>query len=414
MAERVAGQLIRSLLVCCVLVSAASVVHGHWLTAIRGSSSSSRGSSSRGGSSRGGSWRRLAAQQQQTTEYGCPKFAIFEDPWVKANVALTYGLKIRDGLGSQTARMLGVYAIAHASGLQYHHSPFECIGHIGGAPHYRDARCDNLPESDLHKMRRIAKHIRLPSSSAVNASAWEQQYLFRADWDKLASVAAAALQAKQPTLVGLELTDEFISPCPDIFYHVPAWRPQKYLASQWATYNSSRPEQSWLLARARSFRIVVHMRRGDLSTASAAREMPASYYINVVKGLAQVLQQLQVDFTVEWFTEPSTNEKEHEDMQRVRQEIPNLTLLFDSDLLWTWQQMWSADAFIMSKSGYSFVPAVVNTKGIVIHAPALGIRKCKIACSPSHWFEPADESGALPEELVAAVRQKVGGSYVQQ
>lgn len=150
-------------------------------------------------------------------------------------MALTYGLKIRDGLGSQTARMLGVYAIAHASGLQYHHSPFECIGHIGGAPHYRDARCDNLPESDLHKMRRIAKHIRLPSSSAVNASAWEQQYLFRADWDKLASVAAAALQAKQPTLVGLELTDEFISPCPDIFYHVPAWRPQKYLASQWVS-----------------------------------------------------------------------------------------------------------------------------------------------------------------------------------
>jgi hypothetical protein len=30
------------------------------------------------------------------------------------------------------------------------------------------------------------------------------------------------------------------------------------------------------------------MRRGDLSTASAAREMPASYYINVVKNLIQV------------------------------------------------------------------------------------------------------------------------------
>jgi hypothetical protein len=43
-----------------------------------------------------------------------------------------------------------------------------------------------------------------------------------------------------------------------------------------------------MLARARSFRIVVHMRRGDLSTASAAREMPASYYINVVKNLMQV------------------------------------------------------------------------------------------------------------------------------
>jgi hypothetical protein len=128
----------------------------------------------------------------------------------------------------------------------------------------------------------------------------------------------------------------------------------------------------------------------------------------------QVLQQLNVDYTVEWFTENSTNAKEHEDMQRVRQEIPNLTLMLDSDLLWTWQQMWSADAFVMSKSGYSFVPAVVNTKGIVIHAPALGIKKCKIACSPSHWFEPVDGAGALPEGVGSALRQKVSGCYVQQ
>jgi hypothetical protein len=128
----------------------------------------------------------------------------------------------------------------------------------------------------------------------------------------------------------------------------------------------------------------------------------------------QVLQQLKVDYTVEWFTENSTNAKEHADMQRVRQEIPNLTLLFDSDLLWTWQQMWSADVFVMSKSGYSFVPAVVNTKGIVIHAPAMGIRKCKIACSPSHWFEPVDGSGALPEGVVSAVQQKVGDGHAQQ
>jgi hypothetical protein len=194
--------------------------HGYRLLPVSTSSSSSS--------------RRLVTQQQ-TTEYGCPKFPIFEDPWVKQNVAVTYGLKIRDGLGSQTARMLGVYAIAHASGLQYYHSPFGCIGHIGGAPHYRDARCDNLPESDIQQMQRITKYVRLPSTTAANASAWDQQYLFRGDWDKLASIAAAALQTQRPVLVGLELTDEFISVCPDIFYHVPAWRPRKYLASQWVS-----------------------------------------------------------------------------------------------------------------------------------------------------------------------------------
>lgn len=54
------------------------------------------------------------------------------------------------------------------------------------------------------------------------------------------------------------------------------------------TANPSSPGHSWLLSRSRSCRIVVHMRRGDVTTASAKREMPATYYINVVKNLVKV------------------------------------------------------------------------------------------------------------------------------
>ena len=68
----------------------------------------------------------------------------------------------------------------------------------------------------------------------------------------------------------------------------------------------------------------------------------------------QLLAQKGVDFSVEWFTEPAGSLQEAEELARVRSEVPNLTLLTDSDLLWTWHQMWSADIFIMSKSGYSF------------------------------------------------------------
>lgn len=121
----------------------------------------------------------------------------------------------------------------------------------------------------------------------------------------------------------------------------------------------------------------------------------------------QELEMLQQDSSVEWFTEPPNTPREHEDLERVRREVPNLTLMTDSDLIWTWHQMWTADIFIMSKSGYSFVPAVVNTGGMIIHAPAAGIRKCKIACAPSHWFEAGDEYGALSHDIKAEIRARM-------
>lgn len=159
------------------------------------------------------------------TAYGCPKDLLFNNPWVKENIAVTYGLQIRDGLGSQTARMLGVYAIAHAVGIHYVHSPFQCIGHIGGAPHYRNMRCDYLPPTDMQRLQRISQHIHLPSTTAADVSTWDSVYIFRGDWVSLANAAAVALANKRPTLIKLELVDEFISVCPDIFYHVEAWRP---------------------------------------------------------------------------------------------------------------------------------------------------------------------------------------------
>lgn len=125
----------------------------------------------------------------------------------------------------------------------------------------------------------------------------------------------------------------------------------------------------------------------------------------------QVLDSMNQDYSVEWFTEPSSNPKEHEDMMMVRREVPNLTLLFDSDLLWTWHQMWTADIFIMSKSGYSFVPAIVNSDAIIIHAPASGIKKCKIACSPSHWFDAQDEAGNITDEIVNEVKRRAGSGF---
>jgi hypothetical protein len=45
---------------------------------------------------------------------------------------------------------------------------------------------------------------------------------------------------------------------------------------------------SWLLDAGRSKRIVVHMRRGDVTSLTTKRALPTSFYLNVVKQVIQV------------------------------------------------------------------------------------------------------------------------------
>jgi hypothetical protein len=45
---------------------------------------------------------------------------------------------------------------------------------------------------------------------------------------------------------------------------------------------------SWLLDGGRSKRIVVHMRRGDVTSLTTKRALPTSFYLNVVKQVIQV------------------------------------------------------------------------------------------------------------------------------
>lgn len=125
--------------------------------------------------------------------------------------------------------------------------------------------------------------------------------------------------------------------------------------------------------------------------------------------LLQILDSLHHDYTVEWFTEPSTTPEGREDMARVRREVPNLAVHLDTDLLWNWHQMASADIFIMSLSAYSYVPAVVNAQGLVIRAtPSKRCRGGPGGCHPSNWLEPADNVGVLSDEIIEEVHRRWG------
>ncbi|WIA28209.1 hypothetical protein OEZ86_010770 [Tetradesmus obliquus] len=335
------------------------------------------------------------------TAYGCPKHKVFNDPWVADNVAFTYAVVIKDGLGGQVTRMMGVYALAEAMGVRYVHSPLSCIGHIGGQPHWRNQSCDGIDPADAAKMQRLSSFLSLANTTAADTSSWAQELFTKGSWLMLANVTETALRLQRPTVVRIEWVHNFLSDCPDLFFHVPAWRPSNPQPQpvDW--------QGSWLLDGSGSKRIVVHMRRGDVTSLTTKRALPTSFYLNVVKQVIQVCDFLGLDYTVEWFTEAGSTAADHEDLLRVRREIPNLTVLLNSDILWNWHQMASADVFVMSKSAYSMVPAVVNPNALIIRAPPATI--CKVSCQPSSWLLTEDFEGNLSQEALYYVRRRLSG-----
>lgn len=168
------------------------------------------------------------------TAYGCPLHPQYDNPWVRNNIVLTYALHLRDGLGGQVHRIMGIYAIAKALGLGYVHSPFECVGHLGPLSHYRNETCDSLEPRDQLMLQRVIKYLSLPDTTTVNIKQWKSVTSFWGGWKELALLVERAAEQHQPTVIRLEMMTSFIKQCPDLFHHVPSWR------SEWLLEDGSK------------------------------------------------------------------------------------------------------------------------------------------------------------------------------
>lgn len=168
----------------------------------------------------------------QTAAAGFPLDAVYADPWVRQHVVLTYAPETtRDGLGAQAFRLLGIYALSKALGLQYLHTQPECVGHIGGLPHYQGKDCaTRLTAADSRKLQRVQRLLALPSSPGVSEAAVRSWHVERLDnsvltWELLRSATAAALQQQRPTLIKLARVQALLCQHPDVFLAVPQLQP---------------------------------------------------------------------------------------------------------------------------------------------------------------------------------------------
>lgn len=160
-----------------------------------------------------------------------PGDPIFQDPWVQNNIAVTYGHKVQDGIGSQTLRMLAVYALATSLGVGHVFRPLGCVGHIGNQVHYRNTGCNFTDELDRKLLVKAQHMITLPSTVSSNVSTWQSKFLPALDWTPFVKDINEALKKKRPTLFEIERVNNLIRYYPDIFLSIPALRPSKPLVS---------------------------------------------------------------------------------------------------------------------------------------------------------------------------------------
>ena len=126
--------------------------------------------------------------------------------------------------------------------------------------------------------------------------------------------------------------------------------------------------------------IVVHARRGDVSPCNKKlkRYLPNQYYLQVLdEFIPRDGRPYHVTIFGESFSFSNPLEPWTDFSSR-----KHTTLQLDTDVRMVWHSIMTADVFIMSKSAFSMVPALFNTRGRVVYTP--------------YWNEPLLEWTVLP------------------
>jgi hypothetical protein len=162
------------------------------------------------------------------------------------------------------------------------------------------------------------------------------------------------------------------------------------------------------------FRLALHVRRGEEFVVDSDRMLANSCYVSCALQFAHHLEKLNIPFVCELYTEvpskafvvtpqhhgiegripgnmtiePKASRIEDFDV------IPNLVKFINHDQIETLGLMATADALVMSRSCFSFVPAILNEAGIVVYQPC--------AYSPLPEWLVSEESGVVSDAQLNA------------
>ena len=134
----------------------------------------------------------------------------------------------------------------------------------------------------------------------------------------------------------------------------------KWLAQIRPSVGASMPT---LLKDSSVLQVAVHVRRGDVTPCSEPeRYLPNSYYLYVLDNYIPELS-LGRSINVTIYSESSSYETSEPFKKR------GYHLNLGTDLVHTWQALISADVLVLSRSAFSFAPALFNQNSVIFMGP---------------------------------------------
>jgi len=285
------------------------------------------------------------------------------DPVAPLNIALTYANdQHTDGAGAQLQRIYGIYAISRFLKLPYVHSPIKRIDYQGLTALENNSTFADA-ESQYNRIFDIPSDVELPEEHIVHEMRYAGRELIR-------QLQRTAQSTGEFHLVRILYPYPITDQDPEMYRHVPAISPFPRRSSE-------------------SFRLAIHVRRGEHIALSSDRMLPNSYYVSCALRFTELFEKLQIPFISELYTElPSkafvVTPQHHGIAGRIARSvlvdprmsriqdfdaIPNLVRYINGDPIETLARMATADGLIISRSSYSYVAAILNATGIVVYHP---------------------------------------------
>lgn len=280
----------------------------------------------------------------------------------KPHIALTYANDVMmDGAGAQLQRVYGIYAVSRYFHVPYVHSPLKAIGYQGLAALEKNAGSANMQDR-WNRVFTIPSDIQLPENTIT-------RYIVSPKAADIERLKAEAEKQNKFYLVRMLFPYDITDKNPEI-------------------YRSLKQISPFRSAPSNTFRIAIHVRRGEEFVVDSQRMLPNSYYVASTMRLVEGLKQLGIPFVCELYTEvpskafvvtpqshgingrishpvvidPKMNRIEDFDV------IPNLRKCINLDPIETLKGMATADGLIISRSSFSYLAALLG-KGIVIYNP---------------------------------------------
>lgn len=123
---------------------------------------------------------------------------------------------------------------------------------------------------------------------------------------------------------------------------------------------------------------------------------------------AQEFERSGCDYSFEVYIEAPLNAEAIAEIKLLRHSIPNAVVMVDTDLLWTWQMMASADVLVLSSSMFSASAALLNPDGVVVQVPEERYSHRAGEFMMGHWLKTASDLGDMTSDMLQRLQARLG------